>query len=204
VTDETSAARPTDPGAGRNRHRSLWLAIAIAVVVVVLDQVTKFWAEHALADGKSVPFIGDVIHFVLVYNSGSAFSFATNSTWVFTIVAAAAVIVISVFLARVTSLAWTVALGLVLGGAATHLGDRLFRAPGFGVGHVVDFIGYGNWFIGNVADIAIVCGAVMIAVLTLMGVRYRNGGPGSGGVDPDAERSESSDSQTDDERTAPE
>ncbi|HZW40852.1 MAG TPA: signal peptidase II, partial [Agromyces sp.] len=63
-----------------------------------------------------------------------------------------------------------VALGLLLGGALTHLGDRLFRDPGFGRGHVVDFIGYGSLFIGNVADIAIVAGAVMILILTLAGI----------------------------------
>jgi signal peptidase II len=58
-----------------------------------------------------------------------------------------------------------VPLGLLLGGATTHLGDRLFRAPSFGQGHVVDFIAYADWFIGNVADIAIVVGAALIVVL---------------------------------------
>ena len=51
---------------------------------------------------------------------------------------------------------WALALGLLLGGALGNLTDRLLRAPGFGRGHVVDFIDYGGLFIGNVADIAIV------------------------------------------------
>jgi signal peptidase II len=42
---------------------------------------------------------------------------------------------------------------------------------------VVDFIGYGNLFIGNIADIAIFAGAIMLAVLTVMGVHLRRPDP---------------------------
>ena len=52
-------------------------------------------------------------------------------------------------------------------------GDRLFRAPGFARGHVVDFIAYNKWFVGNVADIAIVGGAAFLTVLTLLGMQAR-------------------------------
>ena len=52
-----------------------------------------------------------------------------------------------------------------------NLLDRLFRDPGFPEGAVVDFIDYGGWFVGNVADIAIVLAVGLIALLTLRGVR---------------------------------
>ncbi len=64
---------------------------------------------------------------------------------------------------------WAVALGLLLGGAVGNLVDRFFRAPGPGRGHVVDFIAYFDWFVGNVADIAIVVAAGLIMVLTYRG-----------------------------------
>ena len=51
-----------------------------------------------------------------------------------------------------------------MGGAVGNLIDRLTADPGFGVGHVTDFIAYGTWFVGNVADIWIVLGAALLAV----------------------------------------
>jgi signal peptidase II len=152
-------------------RRTIWITIVVAVAIVIVDQLTKWWAVTALANGAPHPFIGNLIRFWLTYNSGAAFSMGTQSTWVFTIIAAAAVIVISWYAWRIHSTAWAIALGLVLGGAATHLGDRLFRPPAFGEGHVVDFIDYGGFFIGNVADIMIVGGAIFIGVLAVLGVR---------------------------------
>jgi len=79
----------------------------------------------------------------------------------------------------------------VLGGALGNLTDRLTRDPGFGRGHVVDFIDYNGWFVGNVADIAIVSAAVLIAILALSGVGIdgtRDVRAGEGGIPESAER----------------
>ena len=70
---------------------------------------------------------------------------------------------------NLASRSWAVALGLVLGGAVGNLIDRLLREPGFLRGHVIDFIDYGGYFVGNVADIAIVLAAAGIIVLSLGG-----------------------------------
>ncbi|WP_241992343.1 signal peptidase II [Cryobacterium lactosi] len=171
----TSAIPTPSPTPTRSfrASRLAWPAFAIALVVILIDQASKWWAEAALGDGQTIPVIGDVIRFVLVYNPGAAFSIGSDFTWVFAVVAAAAVVWITMLTWRVESRGWMVALGLLLGGATTHLGDRLFRDPGFARGHVVDFIGYGNLFIGNVADIAIFAGAIMLAILTVMGVHLR-------------------------------
>lgn len=146
------------------------LAVAAAVVILAVDQLTKFWAESTLTDRAPIPVIGDFIRFRLLYNPGAAFSIGENMTWIFAVLAAAAVVVIAVLVSRVRSGAWAITLGLLLGGATTHLLDRLFRAPGFARGHVVDFIDYNNWFVGNVADIALFFGAVLAIVLTLRGI----------------------------------
>lgn len=175
TADETPAT-DARPAVATGRRRFIVTAL-LAVVVIVLDQASKWWAEAELSDGKTIPVIGDFIRFVLVYNPGAAFSIGTEFTWIFTIIAGLAVVLIAWYAWRVVSTGWAVALGLLLGGATTHLGDRLFREPGFARGHVVDFIGYGNWFIGNVADIAIFAGAAMLLVLTLLGVHARPGAP---------------------------
>ncbi|HET6860132.1 MAG TPA: signal peptidase II [Streptomyces sp.] len=152
-------------GAPGGRRLFRW-TLVIALVVLLVDQSTKWWAESALGDGERIPVIGDVIRFVLLYNPGAAFSIGAGATWVFTILAGLAMVGIATYAWRVRSMAWAVALGLLLGGATTHFGDRLLRAPGFGRGHVVDFIDYAGFFVGNVADIVLFVGAVMIVVLS--------------------------------------
>ncbi len=169
---DAAAAAPT-----QRARRLFWLAVAIAIGVIALDQLSKWWAVTTLSDGQTIPVIGDLIQFWLVYNSGAAFSFGEGFTWVFTIAAALAVAGISWYAWSVRSLAWTVTLGLLLGGAATHLGDRLFRAPSFGQGHVVDFIAYKGLFVGNVADIVIVTCGILLVLLTIL--KVPTGRPGA-------------------------
>ncbi|MFC7760955.1 signal peptidase II [Catellatospora bangladeshensis] len=140
--------------------------LALAAVLVLVDQLTKWWAESKLTGRAPIQVVGELIQLRLTYNPGAAFSIGTEYTWVLTLFAAATVAVITFVARRVRSRAWAVGLGLVLGGATTHLLDRLLREPGFARGHVVDFIDYGP-FVGNVADIALVLGVALTMVLSL-------------------------------------
>lgn len=152
-------------GAGR----ALKFLVPIALVVFVADQLSKIWAENSLEIGAAGrPLIGNLIQFRLIYNPGAALSFGTDSTVLLTIVSALVAVGLIWVTPRLTSVGWVSIAGLLLGGTLGNLADRLFRAPGFPEGHVVDFIDYGP-FIGNVADIAIVAAAVLICLLTLMG-----------------------------------
>ena len=169
----------TDAAAPRPSHRLYAVTIGLALLVILLDQASKFWAEATLTVGESTPIIGDLLRFQLIYNPGAAFSIGVGFTWIFTIIAAVAVVALAIFAWRVTSPAWAILLGLLLGGATTHLGDRLFREPSFAQGHVVDFIGYGNLFIGNVADIVIVGCGVFGVILMARGVKFRTEAPES-------------------------
>jgi signal peptidase II len=141
--------------------------LAVAVVVVAIDQATKFWADSALAGRGQVRVLGEFLQFRLLRNPGAAFSIGEGSTWVFTIITAVAVVVLLRFAVRPASVLQGVSLSLLLGGAVTHLLDRLCRAPGFARGHVVDFIDYNGWFVGNVADIALTVGAVLLVLASL-------------------------------------
>jgi signal peptidase II len=91
-------------------------------------------------------------------------------TWIFTVVATAVAITIVRVSRKLGSVGWSVALGLLLGGALGNLSDRLFRAPGFAVGHVVDFLELPYWPVFNVADSCIVSSALLIALLGLRGI----------------------------------
>lgn len=158
------------------------LVLVIAAVVVAVDQASKHWAESALSGGQTVPVIGELLGFRLLYNPGAAFSIGAEFTWLFTVASAAAVVAITIIARRARSRWWAVALALILGGATTHLLDRLTRDPGFGRGHVVDFIDYAGLFVGNVADIALVVGVSLAVLLQLRGVSLA--GPHTGAPDP--------------------
>ena len=157
-------------GEGRRARRlSVTVLWTMAVVIVVVDQLSKQWALSALSDGQHTALLGRALGLVLVRNPGAAFSFATGQTWIFALIASLVVVIIVRVSRNLASRSWAVALGLVLGGAVGNLIDRLLREPGFLRGHVIDFIDYGGYFVGNVADIAIVLAAAGIIVLSLGG-----------------------------------
>ncbi len=159
-----------NPAVRRRIRRVLPYTLLLAFGIILLDQATKFWAEAELEPGVGYPVIGDAIEWRLVYNPGAAFGIGGEFTWILTAVAAIAVIAIAVFVSRISSVRWAIAVGSLFGGAISHLGDRLFREPAFARGEIVDFIDYFGFFIGNVADIALVLGAIGVALLSLMAV----------------------------------
>ncbi len=166
------------------RRPGLMLACyLIAAAAIGLDQLTKVLVLDNIDQGEPVRILGGLVYLSLTFNSGAAFSMFTDYTWVLAIVATC-VVVFLIFLARrIVYPAWSIALGLVLGGAAGNLVDRYLRAPSnpgdpldgdFAQGHVVDFISvfkpHGEVFaIFNLADSALVCGVILIVLLELTG-----------------------------------
>ena len=166
------ASSPLEQPAGSAGRRVLVVALlATAGVVLALDQLAKAWAVRALGNGRSIEVVGELVQLRLFRNPGAAFSFATGSTWIFTVIAAVASIAIVRASRRLGSPLWALALGLLLGGALGNLVDRLFRDPGFPQGHVVDFIDLPRLFVFNVADASITGAAALIALLSWRGVR---------------------------------
>ncbi|HEY8827914.1 MAG TPA: signal peptidase II [Jatrophihabitantaceae bacterium] len=189
--DETQAApaQATPAEQPSTRPRRIGLFVIVAVVAFGLDLFSKVLVAGNLGDEHPpVRIIGGAIYLIETRNSGAAFSVGTGATIVLTVIALAVVGVILRMAGRMRSTGWAVALGLVLGGALGNLADRIFRAPGVGRGHVVDWISLfakdGHvWPVFNLADSAIVCGAVLSAVLALRGIdidgrgtRVRRGG----------------------------
>ncbi|CAN5423738.1 signal peptidase II [soil metagenome] len=143
----------------------------VALAVYGLDQGAKFLITQNLKYDEVVPVLGQFLQLHYRANSGAAFSLATGFTWILSIVAAGVVVFILIFAPRIRSLGWSIMFGLLLGGAVGNLTDRLFRPPGFGIGHVVDFVQFSIFpAIFNVADSAIVCAMGVFIILTLRGV----------------------------------
>lgn len=170
----------------RTRRPLVLVLLALAALVLAADQLTKVWAVQTLVEGERTPLLGDLLGLSVLYNPGAALSLATGMTWLLTIVATAVAVVILRIAKRLGSRGWTVALGLLLGGALGNLADRLLREPGFARGHVVDFIAYGNVFVGNVADIAIVGAALLIVLLSMRGIGVDGSRPAPAEVDGQA------------------
>jgi signal peptidase II len=158
---------PNDGASPGSRTRPV-LATAIVAGVVLLDLLTKVWAVRELSDGP-VAVIGDDIGFRLARNTGGAFSLFQGFTPLLAVVAG----VVAYFLVRTVrrthDTLLVVALSLVLGGAIGNLIDRVFRAPGFLRGGVVDFVHIGSFPTFNVADASITIGAVLVVVWALFG-----------------------------------
>lgn len=136
-----------------------------------IDQATKYLIAENLHQGDVVPVLGQFVQLHFVTNSGAAFSLGSGFTWILSIVAVAAIVVIVVLAPRIRSFGWAAMFGLLLGGAVGNATDRLFREPGFGTGHVVDFLQiYGFPAIFNVADIGVTSAMALFVILTLRGV----------------------------------
>jgi signal peptidase II len=147
--------------------------VALAAVIVLIDQLTKIAIERAFDYGDVHPVTG-FFNLVLTYNKGAAFSFlASASGWqkhFLTVIGIGASLFILYLLTRHGSQKlFSLALAMILGGAIGNVIDRL------AYGHVVDFldfhVGGWHWPAFNMADSAIVGGAILLVVDELLRVR---------------------------------
>jgi signal peptidase II len=144
--------------------------LAVAVAVLALDIISKVIVVATLSDRLPVHLIGNLLMLTESRNPGAAFSIGGPSeTILFTAIAVGVIIFIVRSARRIHSLAWAVALGLLLGGAMGNLTDRIFRSPGPFRGWVVDWIQVPHWPVFNLADSAIVCGGVLMVLLAARG-----------------------------------
>ena len=147
---------------------------AFALLLVVLDQLSKYWISTGMRYGDARPITG-FFNLVLTHNQGAAFSFlASAGGWqrgFFIVIALAAIVLISVLIARHRGeKLFCFSMALILGGAIGNVIDRIL------FGYVVDFLDFHvagwHWPAFNLADSAISVGAVlMIADSFLPGAR---------------------------------
>jgi signal peptidase II len=151
--------------------------IIAAIAVLALDQASKLWLLFVfdLAHRGAVK-VTPFFDLVLAWNVGISFGWFQSSNQlaqiVLMIIKAVAVIVLAIWMARSRTLLATVALGLIIGGAIGNAIDR------FAYGAVVDFalfhlqIGGNtfNWYVFNLADVAIVAGVAALLYDSFLGV----------------------------------
>ena len=146
-------------GAGR----AYLTVLTTAAIVVVVDQATKQLALEALDSGP-VDILGGVLTLRLTLNSGGAFGVLQGFPGFFLGVTLAILAAIVLFVRRLEDRRLLVPLGLVLGGGAGNLFDRIFRGLD---GRVVDFVDFHFWPVFNVADSAITIGVCLILLTSV-------------------------------------
>jgi signal peptidase II len=150
-----------------------WLLVS--VLVIVLDQLSKWWVLTSLPEYTAIPVFEGFWNWYRTYNTGAAFSFLAGGggwqKWFFTVLAFGISGLLAFWLSRTPRADWKTALpfALVIGGAIGNVIDRQLH------GHVVDFI---QWYWGdyywpafNIADAAIVGGAIGIALFGVLGAK---------------------------------
>jgi signal peptidase II len=151
--------------------------VIAGIVTLVLDQASKLWLLYVFDIArrgavKVTPFFD----LVLAWNVGISFGWFQNDGFlaqaVLTVIKAVAVVVLAIWMARSRNRLATVALGLIIGGAIGNAIDRV------AYGAVVDFalfhvqIGGNtfNWYVFNLADVAIVAGVAALLYDSFLGV----------------------------------
>jgi signal peptidase II len=145
------------------RVRLAGLLYGAAALVFAADRLTKLLAERHLAGRPPIVLIPRVLDLSYTTNAGGAFGLLGGQPWLFFTATVAVCVVIVVASSRLSSALGSVGLGLVLGGAIGNLTDRALHGPGVS-GRVTDFIHLHLWPVFNLADSAIVIGAVLLAL----------------------------------------
>jgi signal peptidase II len=143
------------------RPRLALLLYSAAALVYALDRLTKVLAEHYLGGRPPVEIVPGVLELRFTTNPGGAFGLFGGAAWLFVLASVVVVIAVVISARRLPSTLAAVSLGFVLGGALGNLTDRVIRGPGFS-GEVVDFIDFQVWPVFNLADSAIVVGAILL------------------------------------------
>ena len=149
-----------------------WRApLAIALVVVAVDQLTTHWAVTSLGTDREIELFW-TLQLNLGFNNGMAFGQGQGFGPLIGVVATLVIVYLLVTLRSESTRMSTIGIGLLIGGAAGNLIDRMFRGDdGFLRGAVVDFIDF-QWFpIFNVADMAINVGAGLLILNSILSAR---------------------------------
>jgi signal peptidase II len=164
-----TAASPVASSATGRPHWTVFLGLASAIVVA--DQLTKAWVVANIEPGEAIRVVGDLLRLVHSQNTGALFGLFRDNAILF---GAASILVIALIVAfhgrSGRSLATSILLGLLLGGAVGNLIDRLR------LGYVVDFVDAGigdlRFYTFNVADAAIstaIAGLILLAIFPGLG-----------------------------------
>ena len=164
-------------------RKTIYIISIIIAFIIILDQITKYLIKTSMNLYDSIDILGSFFKITYIENSGMAFGIQLGNKFLFTVLSVIAVFVVIYYLIQSFNehILMTIALSLILGGAIGNLIDRIIFSrvvdfldfeffdiiiPKF---HLVfiNFPGYqlDRWPVFNVADSAVTCGMILIAIL---------------------------------------
>jgi len=152
----------------KRRARLTAVVFGVAAGAYLLDRVTKWLVVDRLAGRPPLEVVPGVLQLNYTQNSGGAFGLGGSASWLFAGATIAVSVAIVALAFRVRRMGVAIGMGLVLGGGLGNLTDRIVRGSGLS-GRVVDFIDLRVWPVFNVADAAIVVGAILIVLSSARG-----------------------------------
>ncbi|MDE7264294.1 MAG: signal peptidase II [Anaeroplasmataceae bacterium] len=156
----------------------MWITLVVLGGLLVFDQLTKYLAELLIQKGSEVTLIPHLLNATLTYNTGAAWSFLSNQTWILTVISFIASVVLVYFLTKndwKRKKCYSTAITLMLAGTFGNFIDRFFACVGMRQG-VVDMIIFkpldalwvamtkSSFPIFNVADMCLVIGIIILAI----------------------------------------
>lgn len=137
----------------------------LGILLVAADQITKYWAKNALANGATVDFIPHVMDFVYVENRGAAFGILQDTRWLLigmTIVVLGVILVFT-WKSKKRHPVFLLSVALIFAGGIGNLIDRLF------FGYVTDFLHllFMEFPCFNLADVCVCVGGALIVIYLL-------------------------------------
>lgn len=140
----------------------------IIIFIVVIDQASKYFATSAFKGGSDFSIIDGIFSLTYLENRGAAFGFFSGQKFITIGVTTIVIIALIVYLynSKFINMRIKIVLSLIIGGAIGNLIDRIYH------GYVVDFFHFYiedvfNFPVFNVADISVVCGTILMAIIIL-------------------------------------
>ena len=153
----------------------MWFYLLLMALIVIADRIVKFWALTSLAPVSEAAGISGLFHFHYIENTGAAFSFLSEHTWILTVIS---VIVVAAALycliAKKFPRCYDVFIAFIAAGGFANLFDRVVY------GYVVDMfeIDFMRFAVFNVADIGVTCG-IFVFIIALLVDMFFTGKRGS-------------------------
>lgn len=185
----------TQPPAQKASWKQMAVVLIVAFVVVLLDQASKRFIEANVVYNTSwmpLDWLAPIFQITHIGNTGIAFGLFSGGSMIFALVAMVVTGAIFYFAYTLPSgyMTMRIILGVILGGAIGNLIDRLRQ------GYVTDFLDFGPWPVFNVADMAVVFGAIALAILMFQEERQLKA------AEKEAERNNASVEEFNDEQRA--
>lgn len=145
-----------------------------ALLVLIADQISKYLVLTRMELYETIPVIPGFFHLTYILNSGASFGMLQQKTLLFILLTSLVILFMiwAVFFWQGLDRPVRILLGLIAGGALGNLADRIR------FGAVVDFVDFrGIWpYIFNVADVAVVCGGILLAIIYMYAEWQKSGG----------------------------